>query len=298
MKRTINYKVTSEYNHKSIEMFLKSKGYTKQSLVNLKKMDHNILVNGEWKYLNYQLKENDEIVVNITENEVSKKIPPVKLDFEIAYEDEDIIVVNKPFNMPIHPSLNNYENTLGNALAYYYKEKGEEFVFRCINRLDKDTSGLTILAKHQIASGILYEQMVNRQIHRTYIALVEGDDINDSGFIDVPIGRKDGSTIERVVDFEHGEKAVTHYEVIDRSNGIAKIKLNLKTGRTHQIRVHMKYIGHPLLGDWLYNPDNKMMIRQALHSYELDFMHPITNEKMNLKADIPEDMKDAWENHL
>lgn len=295
MKRCINYNISNEWNGCTIQAYLKALGYTKQSLVDLKKMPENVLVNGEWKFLDYKLKENDILIVNINETGKSEKIVPVKLPFIIVYEDEDIVVVNKPADMPIHPSLNNYDNTLGNAAAYYFQNKGEDFVFRCINRLDRDTSGLTILAKHQVASGILYDQMKDRLIHRKYVAFVENDIIDDEGTIDAPIARKEGSTIERVVDFEHGERAVTHYHVIERKPNMAKLLLNLDTGRTHQIRVHMKYIGHPLIGDWLYNPNNKQLNRQALHSYELDFIHPITRKKMHFITDYPEDMKNIWE---
>ena len=291
MKREIRYKINEEADGITIEKFLKGKGYTRQSLVDLKKMDRNLLINDEWVFLNRKLSAGEELIVSINETDVSEKIPPVQLEFPIVYEDEDIVVVNKPYNMPIHPSLNNYENTLGNAAAYYYASKGEDFVFRCINRLDKDTSGLTILAKHQISAGILYDRMSRREIHREYIAIVEGDDLAPEGIVDAPIGRMPGSSIERFVDYENGEKAVTHYKVLDRRAGKTLVSLHLETGRTHQIRVHMKHIGHPLVGDWLYNPSSAEMSRQALHSYRLSFVHPITNENMEFMAELPDDMR-------
>lgn len=293
MQRRIAYKIDEKYDGKSIERFLRDLGYTRQSLVDLKKMNENLLIDGKWVYLNHALTAGDELVVQIDEKGFSEKIVPVDLAFKVTYEDEDILVIDKPYDMPIHPSINNYDNTLANAVAYYYKEKGIDITFRCINRLDRDTSGLTIIAKHQVASGILYDRMSRREIHREYLAIVEGEDIEDSGIVDLPIGRKPESGIERCIDIKNGEKAVTHYRVENRFYNKALVSLWLETGRTHQIRVHMSHIGHPLIGDWLYNPHNKDMKRQALHSHRLSFVHPITNEQMELVSDIPSDMMEV-----
>lgn len=298
MNRDLIYEIPeSLYGHKISEL-LHQKGFSNQNLTELKKMDHSVMINGRWEYLNYRLKPGDLLEIHIQEEEVSEKIPPVKLPFPIIYEDEDITVVNKPAGMPIHPSMKNYENTLGNAAAYYYASQGKPFVYRCVNRLDKDTTGLTILAKHMLSCSVLYDAMSAREIHREYLAIVEGCDIPEEGTIDLPLGRKPDSAIERMVDPEHGEKAVTHYKVIDRKEpgpemekGLAFISLKLETGRTHQIRVHMKAIGHPLIGDFLYYPENHLMSRQALHSYRLDFHHPVTGEPLTFTAPIPEDMR-------
>jgi len=289
--RIIEYIITPENEGLTIEKYLRRMGFTRQSLVRLKKTDRNVVIDGEWMHLNHILKAGEKVTVTVTEEESSEKVVPVDLSFPVVYEDEDIVVVNKPADMPIHPSLNNYENTLGNAAAYYFACKGEKIVFRCINRLDRDTSGLTIIAKHYLAAGILSDMMKRREIKREYIAIVEGEDIADSGTVDKPIGRVGESTIERQIDYENGENAVTHYRVLKRDKGLAKIALNLETGRTHQIRVHMKSIGHPLIGDFLYNPDSSIMNRQALHSARLDFEHPITKERLSFTAEIPEDMR-------
>ena len=194
--------------------------------------------------------------------------------------------------MPIHPSVNHYEDTLANAIMYYYKSMNEPFTFRCINRIDRDTSGLTILAKNLISSSILYNAIKNHKIKRTYLAFVEGSFENNYGTINSPIGRVYGSTIEREINNESGEEAITHYKVLGYSttHNFSLIELSLETGRTHQIRVHMKSIGHPLLGDFLYNPSNSMLKRQALHSYSLALMHPITEENIIFTAPLPEDM--------
>ena len=291
MERTIRYEIPPEMVGHKISEFLHRKGFSNQNLTELKKMNRSILINGEWEYMTYRLQAGDVLEVCIQETDVSQKIPPVELPFPVVYEDEDIVVVDKPAHMPIHPSMKNYENTLGNAAAYYYKEQGKAFVYRCINRLDKDTTGLTILAKHMVSRSILYDAMTAREIHREYLAIVEGEDIADEGIVDLPLGRKEDSAIERMVDFEHGDRAVTHYRVLERKNGLTLLSLQLETRRTHQIRVHMKAIGHPLIGDFLYNPQNKQMQRQALHSYKLSFTHPITGEGLHFRTSLPEDMK-------
>lgn len=286
----MTYDIPDSFIGHKISEFLHSKGYSNQNLIVLKRMPESILVNGVWVHLNQLLQQGDVLTVHITETEVSQKIPPVELPFPIIYEDEDLVVVNKPANMPIHPSMKNYENTLGNAAAYYYEKQGKPFVYRCINRLDKDTTGLTIIAKHLVSCGILYEAMEKREIRREYLAIVEGEDLPDNGAIDLPLGRKPDSAIERMVDPVHGDRAVTHYRVLARGGGLAFLSLWLETGRTHQIRVHMKAIGHPLIGDFLYYPEDTRMDRQALHAAKLAFRHPITGEELVLEVPIPEDM--------
>lgn len=292
MDRVFNYIIPTEYEGRRISEYLCDLGYSEKILIRLRKDDRLVLVNNEPSFLNRILNKDDRLVVILKEIASSEKILPVNLPLEIAYEDEDIVVVNKPAKMPIHPSLNNYDNTLGNALAYRYRSEGEEFVYRCVNRLDRDTTGLTIVAKNMLAAAILYDEMINRKIERTYYAIVMGEFACLSGTIDLPIGRKEGSTIERIIDYEHGDEAITHYEVIKQGNGLSFVSLKLDTGRTHQIRVHMKAMGHPLLGDFLYNPDDNMLSRQALHAGKLSFTHPISGEEIILVAKIPADMEE------
>lgn len=294
MERILEYRIVKADEGKTIKDFLLQSGFSGQNIVELKKIPRSILLNGVWEYVTCRVKENDELRIHIMEDESSEKIPPVELTFPVVYEDEDIIVIDKPADMPIHPSLNNYDNTLGNAAAYYFAKQNKPFIFRCINRLDRDTTGLTILAKHMVSCSILQSDMMERKISREYLAIVEGTFEETEGIIDVPIGRKDGSTIERMVDSENGERAVTHYKVLEQKENVAMVALTLETGRTHQIRVHMTSIGHPLIGDFLYNPDNKEMDRQALHAWHLSFVHPITKETMNLEAPIPKDMVQFW----
>ena len=291
MERIITYTIDNASTGLRIEKYLRRRGYSYQNLARLKKMRESILLNGAWTYMRTAVKDDDILTVHIQEPESSPNIPPVKLPLDIVYEDEDIVVVNKPAGMPVHPSLNNYENSLANGLMYYYQEQGKPFIFRCTNRLDRDTSGLTVVAKHMVSSSILSSMGMRHEITREYLAIVRGALKPSEGTIDAPIGRTGSSLIERKIDFENGERAVTHYRVVEEQNGHSLISLILETGRTHQIRVHMKYIGHPLVGDYLYNPDMEYIDRQALHSHRLSFTHPVTGEKMEFTAPLPADMR-------
>ena len=291
MERIITYTIDSASAGLRIEQYLRRRGYSYQNLTQLKKMRESILINGVWSYMRTAVKNGDILTVHIQEPESSPNIPPVKLSLDIVYEDEDIVVVNKPAGMPVHPSLNNYENSLANGLMYYYQEQGKPFIFRCTNRLDRDTSGLTVVAKHMVSSSILSSMGMRHEITREYLAIVRGALNPSEGTIDAPIGRTGSSLIERKIDFENGERAVTHYRAIKEQNGHSLVSLILETGRTHQIRVHMKYIGYPLVGDYLYNPDMEYIDRQALHSHRLSFTHPVTGEKMEFTAPLPTDMR-------
>lgn len=290
MTRELNYQITEKDNEKTILHFLQEQGYSRNVIIHLKKTPESILKNSVWSYVNETLKTGDTLFIKIVENEGSPKIIPVSLPLDIIYEDEDILVVNKPADMPVHPSMNNYENTLANAVMWHFSQQNIPYTFRCINRLDRDTTGLTILAKNMLSAGILSNQMQKRQIHKEYRAICTGI-VPDAGTICAPIARAAGSTIERCVDFEHGEEAVTHFELEKTDGRLSLVKLTLGTGRTHQIRVHMKYIGHPLIGDFLYNPDDTIMNRQALHCCCLRFIHPVTGKEMIFEAPLPEDMK-------
>ncbi len=290
MNRTLTYTIPPEDATVKIEHFLHRQGYSRQLLAHLKNQAGNILVNGHPKHMNERLSNEDLLTVHICENKVSEKILPVELPLDILYEDQDIIAVNKPAGMPTHPSINNYDNSLANALAFYFKNQNEAFVFRCTNRLDRDTSGVTVISKHLLSSGILFNMAVRHEINREYLAIVKGCGLPDEGSIDAPLGRKPGSIIERTIDFKHGESAITHYKVLKRENGHSLVSVHLETGRTHQIRIHMKYIGYPLIGDYLYNPDMALIHRQALHSYKMSFKHPINGKQMEFTAPMPGDM--------
>lgn len=293
MDRIINYVISNEYDGISLLAFLELKGYSSKILTKLRKDCSCTLINNKPSFLNSKLFSGDNISVHIKEESVNEKIVPVEISFDIVYEDEDIILINKPFDMPIHPSLNNYDNSLANALSYYFQNESTPFIYRCLNRLDRDTSGLTLVAKNPLSGAVLSRDMKYRKISRTYTAIVSGKLDENNGTIDKPIGRKMQSCIERCIDYKNGEKAVTHFQVIKYypASDLSLVKLNLETGRTHQIRVHMKSIGHPLIGDFLYYPEGMDIIkRQALHAGELAFIHPITREEMHFTLPLPPDM--------
>lgn len=290
MNRNIDYIIDEDSAGLRVEQFLRRKRYSGQNLSEIKRMPKSILVNGVHYYMRQELSTGDHLQVRICETQNSEKIPPTKLPLDIIYEDEDLLVLNKPAGMPIHPSLNNYTNSMANALAYYFQSQGKPFIFRCCNRLDRDTSGLTIVSKHLVSGSILSDMTKYREVHREYLAIARGSVTPSEGTIQAPLGRKEGTIIERTVDWEHGEDAVTHYKLVKEANGHSLVSLRLETGRTHQIRIHMKYLGYPLIGDYLYNPDMEYMTRQALHSHHMEFTHPITGEHMSFTAPLPEDM--------
>lgn len=300
MNRTFVYSITGT-TASSVNTFLKSQGFSSRNLIQLKKTAGTVLLNGSPVFLNHPLKEGDVLTIHNIEDDISENIVPVNIPLNIIYEDEDLMVINKPAGMPIHPSMNHYDNSLANGLALYFAEQNLPFVFRCVNRLDRDTSGLTIIAKHSISAGILSSMVASKScispespnmgITREYLAIVRGHLSPESGIITAPIARKSDSIIEREVNFETGEHAVTHYRLIDEKNGHSLVSLHLETGRTHQIRVHLRHIGFPIVGDYLYNPDNECITRQALHSHRLTFVHPITHVPMEFTAPLPPDME-------
>lgn len=294
MQRIITYTISPKDSGISILSFLRNNGFSKHILTTMKRADHAILLNGQPTFAKTALREQDVLRILVPEETGSEEsILPVKMSLDILYEDEDILVLNKPADMPVHPSAGNYENTLANGVAWYYRQQGETFVYRCINRLDRDTTGVLVLAKNPLSGALLSTQMKQRRIHRTYLALTDGIP-PEKGTVRAPIARVNDSVITREVNFERGEPAVTHYERLAVSNGYALVELHLETGRTHQIRVHMNYIGCPLPGDFLYHPVFDRIGRQALHSFQLEFEHPITKEPLRFLAPVPEDFRKAF----
>ena len=294
MERIFEYQITAAEEGRKIGDFLREKGYSRHLLRQLKETEDGLLRNAQPTFTTVALKAGDRIRVRLLEKaEGSEAIMPAPLPFEIVYEDEDLLVVNKPADMPIHPSFQNHGNTLADALTWHYQQYREDFVYRCINRLDRDTTGLLIVAKHLLSASILSDMVGKREIHREYLAIVKGIP-PENGTISAPIGRKKGSAILREVNFETGEPAVTHFARLEIRNGLSLVSLKLETGRTHQIRVHMGYIGCPLIGDYLYYPECSRISRQALHSHHLSFLHPITGKALSFTAPLPEDMERAF----
>lgn len=215
---------------------------------------------------------------------------PAPGELDIVYEDEDIIVLNKQPEVSVHPGPGHYQDTLGNFLVHYYEQTGQLADFHPVHRLDRGTSGLLVSAKHAHAQERLKEQLHSPRFRRGYLAVCEGVPEASHGVIDAPLGPKDGSLMEQQVRPD-GKPARTHYEVMKTTNGRALVRLELETGRTHQIRVHMAHMGHPLTGDFLYGREDRALIgRTALHSFQLTFDQPVTGQKLQFAQPLPEDM--------
>lgn len=289
MERVLTYTVDGKYAGKNLKTLLKQHFKMSTALIiTLKKSEDGIIVNGERRHVDYILQSGDTVSLTMREDS-PQNIEPVKLELDIVCETEDIIILNKPPQMPTHPSAGHHGDTLANGLAYYFKSIGEERVFRAVNRLDKDTSGLMAIAKNKYAHARLCDEIASGELKRKYAAIVCGD-ISEDGMVDAPIGRAEGSAIKREV-LSDGQSAVTRYRVLQKLNGYTLLELELETGRTHQIRVHMAHIGHPLLGDWLYGEENKSLFpRVALHSRYISLIQPITEEKLEFGIPLPEDM--------
>ena len=388
--RQIDYIIPESFHGHTVEAFLRSEGYSRTTLYHLRntralseashittdvpsanaddrtictsaaRIGHaaetkpdgidGLVLNGHRSFLKEVLATGDRLRCNILETEDSPNVIETEIPLSIVYEDEDLLVIDKPAGLPIHPSMGHYEHTLGNALCWYtHHVLGyEHYVNRIVNRLDRDTSGLLIAAKNMHAAARLGDMIRAHAIQREYLAIASGD-VRDifhttgaadslSGLytgraadpayararlqnldgrfpdslanipalsdpanpvlglhftIDAPIGRKEDSVIERCIDYTTGDYAVTHGLLLsyNKEKDLSLLRLKLETGRTHQIRVHMKYLGHPLPGDFLYHADDRYITRQPLHSWRLRFRHPISGKLLELTAPLPEDMQ-------
>mgnify|MGYP004513578969 FL=1 len=278
--REIIFKIDDKNSGLMIRDFLRNFGVSSALLTKLKQDENGIKLNGKFAKAIEVLKSGDNLTVNIKN---SGKMPE-KFECEnvkVAYNDEDILVLNKPPLMPVHESRNHRGDTLANVAACYMES---DCAFRAIYRLDRDTSGLVLIAKNELAASKLAGK-----IKKDYYAVVSGK-FEGEGTIDLPIRRVQESIIERGV-FDDGERAVTHYEAIKTDGENTLLKLNLETGRTHQIRVHFSHLGAPLLGDTLYGGSCEKINRQALHCKTIYFTHPITHEKITVDSDFPKDFK-------
>jgi 23S rRNA pseudouridine1911/1915/1917 synthase len=250
----------------------------------LKKYENSILVNGEHSIVTKRLSKGDVVTLDFTDKEedVNEYLEKTDIPLDIIYEDENFTVVNKSSNMPTHQSLRHYTDTLANALAFRYKDR--PYVFRAINRLDMDTSGVVVTANNRFYADFLCEKLQNGGFHKQYIAIVEGK-LEGEGTIDAPIIRLEESIIKRGVSSE-GDESITNYKVLMSSDSVSVVLVTPITGRTHQIRVHMAHIGHPIIGDFLYGKESDEMKRQALHAYRLDI-----DGVGSFEAKLPEDMQ-------
>jgi 23S rRNA pseudouridine1911/1915/1917 synthase len=250
-----------------------------------------VTVNGMLKKSNYKVRLNDEIVVDIPDP-VELEVVPENISLNIVHEDSDVIVINKPQDMVVHPAPGNYNGTLVNALLYHCKDlSGINGVIRpgIVHRIDKDTTGILVIAKNDNAHNKLAQQLKDHTMTRTYYALVEGNVKTDEGTVNAPIGRHPVDRVKMAV-VKDGREAITHYKVLERFGEYTLVRCKLETGRTHQIRVHMSYIGHPLVGDNVYGFKKQKfkVLGQVLHAKELGFIHPTTGEYVEFNSELPQ----------
>ncbi len=282
MSRTLSYTIPDEFDGEKVNMFLRSSiGLSYRTVRSLKQIKGSMLLDGEPIRTIDPLKSGATLTVIIPDDKSTAE--PQKADFEVIYEDEDILVINKPAGLAMHPTHNHQGDTLANAVAYYLTQKGKDAVFRVAGRLDKGTSGLVVCALHKMAASKL-----NASFDKTYTAIVEGK-YEGTGTINRPIIRPDPMKTLRAVG-EGGEEAVTHWTALMCRNGLSLMSITLETGRTHQIRVHFASQGTPLAGDEMYGGHTELINRHALHCAKLKLLHPITGEEMSFTAPLPEDM--------
>lgn len=285
---------TIEENEDRIDKLLANRldDFTRSAIAKLISENH-VLVNDKIVSKNYKCKTGDSIVVNVPDA-VMLDVIPQNIPLDIVYEDDDLLVVNKPKDMVVHPAAGNYTDTLVNALLYHCKDSlsGINGVIRpgIVHRIDKDTSGLLIVAKNDMAHLDLANQIKEHSFHRAYQAVVYGNIKEENGTVHQPIGRSPKDRKKMAVVDKNSKDAITHYEVIRRYGDFTHIRCILETGRTHQIRVHMSYIGHPLAGDSVYGPKKVItsLNGQCLHAGEIGFVHPRTKEYMEFKSDLPD----------
>ena len=294
------YKVEPEHHDLRIDRYLAliEPKFSRMHFNNLIK-DGNVTVNEKVISPSYKIKSMDEIIVNFVEEEFNpNEIKPYKFDLDIIYEDDDVIVINKPKGLVVHPGDGHHDDTLVNALVYANKElsnvNGLERV-GIVHRIDKDTSGLLLVCKNNYAHMFIAEQLQNHSMHREYYALVMGRIEEDNGKINAPIARDKTNRMKMCVDPINGRSAVTHFTVVQRFEKYTLIDCKLETGRTHQIRVHMEYIKHPVVGDPLYGKNNCGIYNngQLLHAYKLTFVHPTTKKGMTFEAPLPDYFKEV-----
>lgn len=272
------------------EFLLEHKGISRRSLSKVKN-EGQLLVNGQEVTVRYSLTAGDQVRVIFPPEQESQYLQPEAIPLEIIFEDEYILVLNKPAQICVHPTFNYTSGTLANGVMHYWQSQGVKRTFHAVNRLDQNTSGLVVIAQNSFSHHQLSKQQKGKTFIRRYYAFVHGQLEQQEGTITAPIARKSDSIVERTVR-EDGQTAITHFQVLQYNPtlDISWVQLQLETGRTHQIRVHMQHIGHPLVGDDLYGGRRDLLSRQALHAYYTAFRHPFTDKHCQFEVALPEDM--------
>lgn len=279
----LNFTVPDSYNNTQAKWFLRNYCNISVRLITaLKLIPLGISRNGELLRVIDTVYTSDVVTIRLPQDD--NQILSVDIPLDISYEDDHIIVLNKPAFMPVHPTHGHIDDTLANGVAFYLNNKNESFSFRAINRIDRDTTGLVLVAKHSYAASNLV-----KNVSKKYVAICEGE-IPCSGTVDAKISLLPGHTIQRTAGTPDGVTAITHYKPLLVKNNHTLTEFNLETGRTHQIRVHMSHIGYPLAGDDMYGGSLNKIDRQALHCQSITFLHPVTHEEITVSTDLPEDM--------
>lgn len=300
MEEKIRIEVENLEKNERIDKYLSSKLDDSFSRAKIQKLidEELILVNDKVIKSSYKVSNGD--VILITDKEEDMSVKPEKMDIDIVYEDDDVMVIDKKSGVVVHPAPGNYSGTLVNGLMYLSKDLSHvngEFRPGIVHRIDKDTSGLLIVAKNDKAHRILAEELKEKKIKRKYIALVSGVINHDVGEIDAPIGRDPSDRKKMCVTSTNSKDAITHFRVLERYKNASLIECELETGRTHQIRVHMKYIDHPVINDPVYGKSNHGEFGQLLHAKEITFTHPTTKEVMTFSCEVPEEFNKILEEY-
>lgn len=284
-----NYTVNTPNLYNTVRDVLKNYFLVSSRLLLKLKNNNCVFLNNKKCSINSTISLGDIVSFSLDYKEDNSNIVATNIPLNIVYEDDCLLIINKQPNVAIHPSMLHYDNSLSNGVKFYFDSIGLKKKIRPVNRLDRNTSGLVIFAKNEYVQEFLIKQMKNNTFSKEYLAILEGILNKKKGTIIAPIARKKDSIIERCVD-ESGDFSITHYKVIKEFNNLSLVNFKLETGRTHQIRVHSSYIGHPILGDDLYGNKSSLIYRQSLHSYKISFIHPKTREKMCFEIDLPKDM--------
>ena len=294
----MNFKyIVNSDKYSNVKELLKVEFKLSERMIIKLKKEKRIFLNNSPVYISAPLNIHDVIQIDMDFVETTDNIQPTQMNLKIIYEDEYLLILNKPAGLPIHPSANHFSDSLSNGVKYYFDTKNLAIKLRPVNRLDKDTSGIVIFAKHPYIQECLINQMKDKKFCKNYLALVSGIFSPKNGTINAPITRKDNSIIERTIDLSSTldkEQAITHYKTLEILKNASLVEFTLETGRTHQIRVHSKFMNCPLIGDTLYGNPSTLISHQALHAYKISFYHPITNEFLEFTTQMPEDFKEAY----
>lgn len=291
----LSYQIDKDEHYDNVLHVLKEQFLLSDRLITKLKKANKIYLNSLPTYTKKSVTVGDTVSVLIDFEEDNSNIVASNIPLNIIYEDDYLLVLNKPANIAIHPSILHFDNSLSNGVKFYFDKLGLKKKIRIVNRLDRNTSGIVILAKNEYIQECLIKQMKTNEFKKEYLAIAKGILESKSGTLNFPIARKEGSIIERSVSSD-GDSAITHYDVVKEFNNLSLVHIVLETGRTHQIRVHFSHIGHPILGDTLYGSPSELINRQALHSYKLTFIHPVTKKELILESSLPNDIKNIINN--